>query len=177
MTTSLDLFNFIRDAMRYRILRQRQPGGIPKVGVPYVAGWHVDDDEKFNGEVFYAYEGELDHDVDEVLYGGDGDDPVGDAVDALIHSIVSSPPSGSVPTGEAVIEFNQWVGGTERLSLWIPCEIEVMMVSFTTGKCRIRGSFSKSVGPYVEGERFGNMDTFLTDEILRVIKRSLMDPI
>lgn len=170
------LFNLVRDAMRYRILRERRPGGEPQPGLPYVLGWHLEDDcETPRGDQFYAYEGELDHEIDKLLYADGEADPVGDVYDALVEAIQDQT-TVPLPTGQAFVWFSCWNAAGERADpIRLLCQIEVLSASFTTHKCRIRGTILESGGSYKEGDSFGGKDTMLTMDILKVITLSLID--
>lgn len=67
-----------------------------------------------------------------------------------------------IPSGEATITF---YGGSVR------CRVEVMMVAFTKGSCRVRGEYLEDhPWGYRKGDKFGNHDTTLTEEILQIIR-------
>lgn len=68
-----------------------------------------------------------------------------------------------IPSGEALIYH---YGVTVR------CRVEVLMVAFSKGSCRVRGEYLEdSPRGHRKGDKFGNHDTTLTEEILAIIRR------
>lgn len=73
-----------------------------------------------------------------------------------------------VPNGQVRLPFYDYVG--ERAGTLL-CSVEVMMVAFTTGRCRVRGVILEAGLGRSASEPFGNKDTTLTPEILALIRR------
>lgn len=83
-----ELWDLVRDALRYRELRKHRNRGYPEKGVPYAMGWNCDDEGNTTDETFYIREGELDTMLDEVL--SDQNIFTGDHVDRLLGVLSDS---------------------------------------------------------------------------------------
>ncbi len=81
-----------------------------------------------------------------------------------------------IPKGVATLQFGSYqLGAPSRVSVNIKCNVEVMMVAFTTGNCRVRGTFLETVGEFVEGDTFGAKEASLTEEIAQIIRNFLTE--
>lgn len=74
-----------------------------------------------------------------------------------------------LPTGTLRLPFYDWEG-KQRKDGTLLCEVVVMMVAFTTGNCRVRGTILEAGLGREVGETFGNKETPLTPDLLAIIR-------
>lgn len=74
-----------------------------------------------------------------------------------------------VPTGTVRLPFYDWVG-KQRTEGTLLCAVEVMMVAFTTGNCRVRGTILEAGLGWEVGASFGNKEVVLTSDLLAIIR-------
>lgn len=55
----------------------------------------------------------------------------------------------------------------------ILCDVEIMMACFTKRSCRVRLTVLEDKNDYVKGENLGNINTTLTDGLLKIIADSV----
>ena len=84
-----------------------------------------------------------------------------------------------IPRGLATIPFRIYQEATRDYNeVPVKCEVEVMMVAFSTNNCRIRGTILQDVkGAWSVGDTFGAKDMPLTLEIISIMNNFLEERI
>ena len=76
-----------------------------------------------------------------------------------------------IPGAKTYVNLRDYTAST-----WVEtpvlCDVEIMMACFTKETCRIRVTVLENKAGYEKGEKRGNIDTALTEDLLRIIRRS-----